>query len=193
MASTPDLHPAQNRGLRELYAALRQLVAHWSQLSRRLGAGLAPMTLDQGVAAARSLLVELADITAEYGLYGRPAAQGVGARLAGTRNLLGDKALERNQALRFAVLDVQHVVTLLSYQARIARGRGDARLADFLDSWRDRMIAVERSARAVAVEEGDDPDLAIHPMDTGPVGKLAHGAQNVVGTFGEWFDRRSAR
>ena len=55
------------------------------------------------------MLDELAGRTAAFGLHGRFAAQGVGARLGGLRNHALDLTLERNQALRTAVLDVVHV------------------------------------------------------------------------------------
>ena len=74
---TPGLHPAQNRALRELYAFARQLAAHWSRLAPRLGSAPASKALEAGAEAARELLVELADLTAHYRLYGFPAAQGV--------------------------------------------------------------------------------------------------------------------
>src|SRR3712207_7686606 len=45
-------------------------------------------------------------------------------RLADARSL-GALLLERNQALRAAVLDVQHVVTLLSYLSALADRRSE--------------------------------------------------------------------
>ena len=67
--------------------------------------------------------------TGEHGLHGFPAAQGAGGRLAGLRNNAGDLLLERNQAMRTAVLDVQHLTTLLGYLQRLAATRGDEALA----------------------------------------------------------------
>jgi len=98
--ATPGLHPAQNRGLRELYSAVRQLAEHWTALADRLDGEPGTLELGAGADAARALLVELADVTASYGLYGGPAAQGVGSRAAGLRTAVLDRTLERNQALR---------------------------------------------------------------------------------------------
>ena len=85
-----------------------QLASHWTRLGGRLG-GAPGDALAGGASAARELLRELAARTAAHGLHGFPAAQGVGGRLAGARNVAGDLLLERNQALRAAVLDVAHV------------------------------------------------------------------------------------
>jgi hypothetical protein len=51
---TPGLHPAQNRALRELYAFGRQLVAHWTRLAQRLGAGPDATALEAGAGAGRT-------------------------------------------------------------------------------------------------------------------------------------------
>jgi hypothetical protein len=189
---TPGLHPAQNRALRELYAAARQLASHWSTLADRLGAGPGPAELRAGAEAAEELMGELADLTASYGLYGFPAAQGVGARLAGVRNAVADRALERNQALRMAVLDVQHVVTLCAYLAELARARGDERLVEFCGRWERKLKRLESRVRKAAVAEAADPDAAIAPLDDGPVGRAGHRVAGAAGTLGEWFDRRAA-
>ena len=82
---------------------------------------------------------------AAYDLHGQPSAQSVGARLAGARGL-SDLLLERNQAFRTALLDLQHVTTLLGYAAVLARTRGDAELAEWHDGWEARLRALE-SAR----------------------------------------------
>ena len=191
--ATPGLHPAQNRGLRELYAFTRQLASHWERLAPRVAPGPAPAALEAGASAARALLVELTDLTADYGLYGFPAAQGVGARLAGLRNTVADRTLERNQALRMAVLDAQHMTTLLAYLAGLGRTRGDRRMQEFCGGWEQRMREHEAATRRAAVALGDEPDAAIEPIDRGPVGRAGHGVANAVGTAGEWFDRRAAQ
>jgi hypothetical protein len=105
---------------------------------------------------------------------------------------LGDRFLERNQALRTALLDVQHVVTLLGYQAQVAEGRDDEELARVLRRFERSLLAAERAARRAAVKLGDDPDAAIERADGSHAGRLAHGAANAVGTVGEWVDRRRA-
>jgi hypothetical protein len=186
-----QLHPAENRGYRELYAFTRQLASAWPALAERLG-GSAERPLHEGAAAAEDLLAALEEKTAEYGLYGKPAATGVGDSLAKTRRGVRDRFLERNQALRFAVSDVQHVVTLLGYLEQVARTQSDDNLRTFCSEQRARLMQVERAARAAAIEMGNNPDAAIEPLDTSAAGKVAHGAANAVGTVGEWFDRRAS-
>src|SRR4051795_5259606 len=208
MADAPDLHPAQNRGLRELVATTRQLADHWSALRPRFARSAAARTLERGATAAQSLIDEIQPLMEARGLYGGPAAQSVGKSLAGSRSRVGDRFLERNQALRIALLDVQHVVTLLGYQAEIAEKRGDTELARALRRHEKALLAVERAARKAAVGPGKQPDRAteraarraalglgkppggpterVHPS---PAGRLAHGAANTVGTVGEWVDR----
>lgn len=190
---TQRLHPAQNRGLRECYAFTRQLVAHWSKLAARAGAGEATEALDAGVADGRELLDQLTDLTAGYELYGFPAAQGVGTRIAGARNLVADRTLERNQALRMAVLDAQHLTTLLAYLAALGRSGGDEPMNAFCVRWERRLARRASALRRAAVAEGDRPDRAVERLDPGPAGRLGHGLANAVGTAGEWFDRRAAQ
>jgi hypothetical protein len=190
--STPALHPAQNRGLRELYAAARQLSRHWSTLADRLGAGDGVAELRAGAQAAEELVGELAELTESYGLYGFPAAEGVGARVAGVRNAVADRALERNQALRMAVLDVQHVVTLCAYLAELGRARGDEKMVEFCGRWERKLKRLESRVRKAAVAAGTDPDAAILPLDDGPISRAGHRVATVAGTLGEWFDRRAA-
>src|SRR5215212_5463055 len=113
------LYRAEHRALRELYAGARQLCGHWEKLAERIGDRPATV-LRHGVAATEQLLEELATRTEEHGLHGFPAAQGAGGRLAALRNNTGDMLLERNQALRVAVLDVQHLATLLGYLRQLA-------------------------------------------------------------------------
>ena len=189
---TPRLHPAQNRALRELHASARHLAAHWSTLAERLGPGEAADELRAGTKAGDELANELSELTASYGLHGFPAAQGLGARAAGVRNAVTDRALERNQALRMAVLDVQHSVTLCAYLAELARTRGDEGMADFCARWERKLKRLEGRARKVAVAQADDPDGAIVPVDEGPMGRAGQRVAQAVGTLGEWVDRRAA-
>ena len=187
---TPQLHPAQNRGLRELYAMTRQLVNHWSSLSQRLPPGDARGAVDDGAGRARSLLDELGPLTESFGLYGFPGAQGVGVTLAGLRSGVGDRFLERGQALRTSVIDVQHVVTLLGFQREVAQAGGPPELAAFCERWEQEMLAVERAARRAAVKAGAEPDAALERLDSSQAGRAARAMANGVGAFGEWFDRR---
>ena len=189
----PDLHPAQNRGLRELVATTRQLSDHWSALRPRFARTAPARTLDRGATAAERLIDEIRPLMEARGLVGGPAAQSVGKSLAGSRSQVGDRFLERNQALRTAVLDVQHVVTLLGYQAQVAETRGDQELARALRRHEKALGTVERAARKAAVELGRKPDKAIERLDRSPAGRVAHGAANAVGTVGEWVDRQTGR
>jgi hypothetical protein len=189
------VHPAEHRGLRELYVTARQLRQHWRKLADRLDAAgaVGADALRAGSDETRALLGELTDVTAERGLWGKPAAQGLGARLAGVRNTLVDPTLEVAQALRFAVLDVQYVVTLLAYLARAAAQRGDDELEAFLTAWELRLRVHEDAIRNLAISAGDDPDAAILPSTPGLGGRAAHGVAAKIGTVGEWFDGRAGR
>lgn len=189
------MHPVEHRGLRELHAMTRQLRDHWRALAARLEVGAPEQArlLHDGSVLARALLGELTDVTAERGIYGRPLAQGLGARLAGVHSALLDTSLEVNQALRFAALDVAHVVTLLDFLARAAVQDADPELQAFLAGWATRMRAQEEAVRAAAVALGDEPDLATQRAARGVGGRIGHGAASALGTFGEWFDRRARR
>ena len=189
----PPLHPAQNRALRELYAATQQLARRWPALASSLaGTGVSgPLTEGAGTAAA--LLGELPGVTNPRDLHGGPAARGVGTAAATIRGGVRDRFLERNQAARVALLDLQHVVTLIAYIGATAESRGDEALASFCRRWEERMRAVEDDVRTAVVALGSDPDAAIEPLDTSAGGRAAHRAAYAVGALGEWFDRRTAR
>jgi hypothetical protein len=144
--------------------------------------------LRRGSSACHELLDELAGRTEEHGLHGFPAAQGVGGRLAGARNNAGDLLLERNQAMRAAVLDVQHLTTLLGYLGRLAATRGDEQLAGFHRGWEARLLELEAEARAAAIELGCEPAAAVVPAEQGPLGRAGHHVASVVGTAGEALD-----
>jgi hypothetical protein len=185
------LFPAEHRALRELYAMTRGLAAHWSKLAGRLG-GEPAQVLERGADAARGLLRELAERTAAHDLHGIPAAQGVGssqARLRGATELF----LERNQALRSAVLDIQHVTTLLPYLAELAQRRDDAALAAWHRRWETRLRAIEDDARAAAAAEGRDPDRAVQPAEPSKLGRAGHAVASGLGTVGEALDGWAAR
>jgi len=181
-----SLTSAEHRGLRELYASTRQLANHWAVLADRLGGDYATALRD-GVAQAEELLEELAPRMEEHGLAGYPAAKTAGGSLSGVRNLT-DAALERNQALRVAVLDVQHLGTLLPYLGALARTREDERLARWYGGWRRRLAAVEKRVKELAVASGADPDWAVEPVVDSPAGRAAHGISYAIGSVGEWVD-----
>jgi len=164
-----------------------QLAAHWDRLGARLG-GPAGSVLADGASSARELLGELSERTAAHGLHGFPAAQGVGGRLANLRNLAGDLLLERNQALRAAVLDVVHVTTLLAYLSALADRRGDAMLASWHRRWEARLRDLTGRVEAVVVGLAEDPDDAILPASDSTAGRAGHAVANGFGTLGEAID-----
>jgi hypothetical protein len=180
------LFPAEHRALRELHAMARHVGRHWARLARRVG-GEPAEVLERGVAATRELLGELAERTATHGLYGSPSAEGVGSRLAGMRGA-SDLLLERNQALRGAVLDIQHVTTLLAYLAELAARREDAALAAWHRRWEARLRELAEAARAAAVAEGREPERAVEPAEDSKLGRAGHSLAAGLGTLGEAID-----
>jgi hypothetical protein len=187
--SLDQLHPAQNRGFRELYAAARHVVNHYRALARHFD----EPALTEAETAVRRLLDELREQTERYDLHGSPAAQNVGVTAARARSGVGDRFLERNQALRLAVLDIQHVVTLLGYLAAASETNGNADLAAFCSRWHGQLGSVEERVRQAAIEMGRRPDEATLPLDSSALGRAAHAVPQWVGTVGEWFDRKAAR
>jgi hypothetical protein len=185
--SEQGLYPAEHRALRELYAMASQLASHWTRLGGRLG-GPQGDALAAGASDARELLRELAARTAAHGLHGFPAAQGVGGRLAGVRNVAGDLVLERNQALRAAVLDVTHVVTLLAYLAALADRRGDAMLATWHRRWEARLLEAQEHVMATVVAMAEDPADAILPASSSTAGRAGQSLAGWLGTIGEAID-----
>ena len=184
--SEQGLYPAEHRALRELHAMASQLLAldaPGRPARRRAGDALAG-----GASAARELLREPASRTAAHGLHGWPAAQGVGGRLASVRNVAGDLVLERNQALRAAVLDVAHVTTLLAYLSALADRRGDAMLAAWHRRWEFRLRDAEERVMATIVALAEDPGDAILPASQTTAGRAGHGLANALGTLGEAID-----
>jgi hypothetical protein len=195
MSDADPLHPAEHRGLRELYVMSRHLRDHWRALANRIQK-VAPAQaelLREGSNATRALIGELTELTAARGIYGKHAAQGLGARLASLHTLVLDTTLEVNQALRFAVLDVCHVATLLDYLAALAARRADTELETFLAGWATSMRDQEAAIRAAILALADDPDAAVQAAAPGLAGRAGHGLVTVAGTIGEWADRRAAR
>lgn len=184
------LFPAEHRALRELYALARQLGGHWSRLADKLDP--APEVLDRGVEASKQLLAELAERTAAYGLHGVPAATGAGVWTSRLRGA-GDLLLERNQALRSSVLDVQHVLTLVAYLGAVAAKREDTALAGWLRGWETRLTTLRDDIHAAAVAEADDPERAVAAYDGSKLGRAGHKLAVGLGTLGEAFDGRAAK
>ena len=182
-----SMYRAEHRALRELHATGRQLASHWWRLGDRLG-GPTAQQLQEGAAVAKALVTELSKQTAERGLHGFPAAQGVGHRLAGLRNTAGDLVLERNQALRLAVLDAEHVTTLLAYLAALADTRGDEPLAAFHRHWHGEIAGVRDTVRDAAIALAEDPEDAIRPAESSLLGRACHSDANALVTVGEALD-----
>jgi hypothetical protein len=177
------LYPAEHRALRELSAFARQLVGHWERLGERLGEPV----LRDGAATTRELIGELVGRCSAHGIELYPASQGVGGSAAGVRGVT-DLMLERNQALRSAVHDIQHVTMVLGYLGELAERRGDASLAAWHRGWETRLRTLEEDARAVAVAEGREPNRAIEPAGSGSLGRAGHAVANGLGTLGEAID-----
>jgi hypothetical protein len=103
-----------------------------------------------------------------------------------------DRFLEVNQAARFAVEDLQHVVTLLGYLETVTRATDHAHLAELMGRWERKLRRLENEARRCVVALGADPDSAIEPLDSSPLGRAAHGTGYAIGTVGEWVDRKTS-
>ncbi|HYU61025.1 MAG TPA: hypothetical protein VEK39_09710 [Solirubrobacterales bacterium] len=186
------MHPAENRGYRELYLTGRQLVQRWTRLADALGDPAAE-PVRKAADSVGEMLDELEPLTARHGLHGRVAAQGSGARIGSARAAVFDRFLERNQAIRLALSDLEHITSLLAYLATVSETRGDDELPEFCGSWERRLRRQLGAVRKAAVAMGEDPDGAIAPLDASPVGRAAHGAAYAAGTVGEWVDRQVAR
>lgn len=187
------LHPAENRGYRELYVTGRQAAKRLGRMALSLDGTDAREPLDKAAESLGKLLDELGPMTARHDLYGDVAAQGGGANLGMLRGAVFDRFLERNQALRLAVDDLEHVATLLAYLANVSGERGDTTLAEFCSSWERRMRRQVSAVRRAAVALGSTPGAAIEPLDPSRVGRAAHRAAWAFGTVGEWTDRQVAR
>jgi hypothetical protein len=187
------LHPAENRGYRELYVTGRQAAKRLGRMALSLDGTDAREPLDKAAESLGKLLDELGPMTARHDLYGDVAAQGGGANLGMLRGAVFDRFLERNQALRLAVDDLEHVTTLLAYLANVSGRRGDTTLGEFCSSWERRMRRQVSAVRKAAVSLAAAPDAAIEPLDPSRVGRAAHRAAWAFGTVGEWTDRQVAR
>jgi hypothetical protein len=157
-----SLYPAEHRAVRERHATARALAWHWSAFAGRLGGG-AEAPLRAGATTAGELLAALEGRGALPAGY--PAAQGVGGWLAALRTAARDLVLERNQALRLALLDVQHVTTLLGYLAALAEGRGDVEQAGFHREWEARLRTHERAVAEAVLALATSPEEAVAPAD----------------------------
>ncbi len=188
-----NLHPAENRGYRELYLSGRLATKRLGRLAIAFDGTPARDPLQKGWESISRLLDELGPVTARLDLHGGVAAQQGGANLGTVRGAVFDRFLERNQALRFAVEDLERVTTLLGYLAAVSETRGDPVLPEFCRSWERRLRRQVSATRKAAIELGSDPDAAIEPVDPSPAGRAAHRVAWAAGTVGEWTDRQLAR
>jgi hypothetical protein len=186
------LHPAENRGYRELYLFGRQTVKRLGRVAATLD-GAASEPLEKAAGSVEKLLGELRPLTAKHDLHGGLAAEGSGANLGAVRGAVVDRFLERNQALRLGVDDLEHLATLLAYLAAVSESRGDQELPEFCRSWERRLRRQVGAVRKAAIELGSRPDAAVEPLDHSPAGRAAHRVAWAVGTVGEWTDRQVAR
>jgi hypothetical protein len=154
-------------------------------------AGLADLLVYNAQPGVEARLAdELRAQTSERGLAVGPAARTAGGTLAGARTGVADRFLERNQALRLAVLDASHLVTLLDYIAALTT---DERLSAFAKRWAARFRDHGRTARDAVTALAADPGSAIAPLDRSPLGRAAHGVAYGVGYLGEVVDGRLSR
>ena len=188
-----ELHPAEHRAYRELYAACRQLITRWRRIGSALEGSAIGERLKDGAAETSVLLTELGPRTATYGLYGSPMAEGMGARIADLRTVIADLGGDTGLVVRSAVLDMEHVTTLLRHLAELARARGDRSMAGFCEEWGARLESNLDAVREAAVELGADPDRTSAPLEESVVNRAAHGVGWVFGSVGEAVDRVISR
>jgi hypothetical protein len=185
------MHPAEHRVLRELTAFSNQLERHWSALGERLGGEDGDLLL-AGAGEAAEVRGELEAAGARRGLAAGKAAETVGA-ITSARPPAPDVVLERNQALRWALHDIQHCTVGLRYAARLAAVRHDDALRALLDGWAERLEHRETSVRAAAIALADDPDAAIAPADSSRAGRVGTKIASTLGAVGEWLDHQAQR
>jgi hypothetical protein len=187
------LHPAEHRAYRELYVVSRHLVHRWSRIGTLLGGTPAGESLQRGAADAQRLLEELKPRTEAYGLHGGPMAQGLGAGLADLRTGVTDRGADTGLVVRFAVLDAEHVTTLLRQLAELARARQDHDLAAFCEEWAGRFESHLDAVRQAAVELGADPDRTAAPVVDSLINRVAHGVGWAFGAVGEGIDQLAGK
>src|SRR4051794_18741108 len=202
------MHSAEHRALRELRVFGTQLERHWEHLAGRIGGAEAAL-LAAGAADARAMLAEVGAAAAApagggwlAGCGPPPAARGVpprpaaafAGRLTSARPPAPDHLLERNQALRFALLDAWHCATLLRYAASLAATRGDDELRALLDRFAGRLDDRAAAVRDAVVALGARPDDAVAAAIPNVAGRLGRRTAAFGGALGEWLARRvSAR
>lgn len=183
------LHPAEHRAYRELYVSARQLVSRWDRLISALRGTPYAEVLERGRARVEALLTALRPRTAAYGLHGGPAAHGLGARIGELRGAVTDRSVDTGMVMRLAVLDIEHVATLLGQLAELARAREDTELAAFCREWQRTIMPDVKATRTTAIALGASPDRAAAPLDRSVLGRAAHRVGWAVGAVGETVDR----
>ena len=178
------MHASRHRALRELGAFARQMADHWTSLAERVPEGSAKPLRD-GAAVAQRVLDEVRPLASARDLEIGPAALTAG-RFARARPLVPDGALELNQALRFALLDGEHLLTLVKYVGALSAAEGDTELEEACAGWARALQRPTGAAQRAVVALGADPDAAIAPISKGQ--KLGY----LLGWLGEAADRRRA-
>jgi hypothetical protein len=192
---SPDqgqLHPAEHRAYRELFVACRQLTDRWGRLASAVEGTAVAESLERGSAEVKVLLSELEPRIAVHGLHAGPAVQSVGARIAELRSAITDRGGDTGMVVRFAVLDIEHIATLLAQLAELADARGDTQQTSFCREWSQRLRPEVKGLRKAAVRLGRDPDRTAAPLDDSLLTRAAHGVGWVLGTVGEAVDRATA-
>ena len=185
------LHPAENRGYRELMLTAEEARTRLRRIAGHLeGDGRA--ACDKAYDALTEMLDAFRSPLAEHDLHGEVAARGTGSRIGTVRAEILDRFLERNQALRFAVDDVEHVTTLLGYMASVSESQRKKNLPELCSAWERKLRRHVSALRKASVELGANPDEAIEPLDPRPIGRAAHGAAVATGTVGEAVDKAVA-
>jgi hypothetical protein len=179
------MHPARHRALRELGVFAKQMADHWEALAGRVD-GSAAKALTSGSVAAQRVLDEVRPLASARDLEIGPAALNAG-RFARARPPVPDAVLEVNQALRFALLDAEHLITLAKYVGALSAADGDTKLEEACATWARSLQRPATAAKRAAIALGDDPDAAIRPISKGQ--KLGY----LFGWFGEATDRRAKR
>jgi hypothetical protein len=99
-----------------------------------------------------------------------------------------DVVLERNQALRLALGDLQHLITLLAYLAASGRRSRRRGAGCFHREWQEQLGRVEQRFRTPCWHLRRIPTQRCCPQILGLLGRAGHGLANAFGTFGEAFD-----
>jgi hypothetical protein len=184
-----QLHPAEHRAYRELFVSARQLVGRWERLISALRGTPYAEVLERGRDRVESLLTALGPRTAAYGLHGGPASQGLGARIADVRGAITDRWVDTGMVMRLAVLDIEHVATLLGQLTELARAREDDELAAFCRQWQRTVTPDVKATRTTAIALGASPDRTAAPLDQSILGRTAHRVGWALGAVGETVDR----